>query len=228
MRKAVPEGYKTHKDIEESRYNHDGGLDMPGRHLATIASNTAGRAAELVPFCGILRVGGYRVQELDGHGCNGGFGGEYYEGPPDSVLASTSFGLLDDTDCGFPSSQDTMAPTISTDSMPDTLLVNLPTRGKKRDFAEEEDGNGEDDVQVPGNMHNSPWFPRSPPTTRNRTSRISLQFRSRRHNKPPVTLPQSRSTATVHSIPDFDFDFGEADFLKPDPVEQHTMDLDEI
>lgn len=78
IRKSVPEGYKTHKTLHSSRlYNHS--RDSLNFTTQTASSSTThGGYAELVPLCGLHKIGGMAVQPMPAasSGTYGYLGGE--------------------------------------------------------------------------------------------------------------------------------------------------------
>lgn len=102
VRKAVPEGYKTlsahpKKPMEENQF------------LAPVKPHTVTRAAELAPFCGIHKIGGYAPQ---------------YSRP------ETEHGFL-------PSSQESWASSVSTESTLELPHRPVPHRKHAREADEE-------------------------------------------------------------------------------------------
>ena len=71
VRKAVPEGYKTHKTalFSDSRPAE---AARPPLGSSGAAANASQRPRELLPFCGLHRVGGWAVQDGGGSAGAGG------------------------------------------------------------------------------------------------------------------------------------------------------------
>lgn len=93
MRKAVPEGYKTHKTV----------LFQDPSSALTRAATTgtiAERQGELMPFCGLHKVGGLAVQEVR------------------AVDALGERDMFEDPETGWFSSQESSVSALSADSAP--------------------------------------------------------------------------------------------------------------
>ena len=109
VRKSVPEGYKTHKTVGDGIYLDEENLrpasSAPAALMGTEQEEGEARARELVPFCGIHRVGGYGVQ-------------------PSASMASVPSLVL--------SSQESGASTASDGSTPSTPTARVVERRNER------------------------------------------------------------------------------------------------
>ncbi|EKG12242.1 Ribonucleotide reductase inhibitor [Macrophomina phaseolina MS6] len=214
VRKSVPEGYKTHKTLNPLSATTTTAYYKP---QTTTTPFAAARPAELLPFCGLQKTGGYTVQgptpapyaydagaaaiPVDAHGI---------------AFAAENFGL---------SSQESNASTISTDSLP------AAANAHKRRFEEEEDDGGmaragrplfpalNTSLAVPAASTDEEQIsPRTTVYPVSHTAMPDLDAPMR-----PVVRPKSRMrngvTVTVTdrrlAVNGEGFDFGEADFLKP-------------
>jgi hypothetical protein len=113
IRKAVPEGYKTHKTM----LFHD---STPAFSNTPTYTPTRSSRTELLPFCGLHKVGGHSVQSL----------------PVNSHEPIDNFA---DDRMPFSLSQESTTSTISMDSMPAAPILNPLTKHKRRYLDEEED-----------------------------------------------------------------------------------------
>ncbi|KAL8783434.1 MAG: hypothetical protein Q9213_004634 [Squamulea squamosa] len=122
IRKAVPEGYKTQCRLV------DDNIPLPSSSSSRIHASTSGYA-ELVPYCGISKIGGYKTQQP----------------APENDASSGMFFEDDNLFGSMPSSQESVPE-------PDTVLVRgeMPLMGAKRPFEVDEDDEGELDIERAG------------------------------------------------------------------------------
>ena len=96
VRKAVPEGYKTSKKL----YDNPTTFSVDGRDSEAYRSGSGRGYTELVPYCGISKVGGYMAQhttldvETDSWGNGMVFGDGVFQG---SIPSSQESVLEEDT-----------------------------------------------------------------------------------------------------------------------------------
>lgn len=132
VRKAVPSGYHT-KDEAPSTGKHSSSplAEAPSSH-----SNLVTRPTELAPIYGIHKVGGYaQVQSLPPFAMKGGIS-EYCD-----TIAGLGFHV--DEDELDPSSQTSLASTVSTDSMPiRAMAAPWPARTVSRKRSHFDDDTG--------------------------------------------------------------------------------------
>lgn len=112
VRKSVPEGYKTHKTLEKEFSLPPNSLSQPAR----LESRAPSRPAELVPFCGLHKIGGHAAPEVSTYP---------FDPYANEGLSGQLFGY---------SSQESNISNFSTDSMP---------AGKRRMEEEDEDFDGD-------------------------------------------------------------------------------------
>lgn len=180
VRKSVPEGYKTHKTLEKELYLPPNSLPQSAR----LESKASSRPAELVPFCGLHKIGGHAAPEVSAY-------------PFDSYASESSSGQV----FGY-SSQESNISNFSTDSMP---------AGKRRMDEEEDDFDGDmeaftnDDEDIGGGA--------MPPPRRiaHAKGRIKGNASGPPSLSHAHTAPASVVRQQGHSMSG---DFGEAEFLQ--------------
>jgi hypothetical protein len=200
IRKAVPEGYKTHK----TALFHDA---TPAQLDAafTNATSRPSRPMELLPFCGLHKIGGHSVQSMSL-----------------PVDAHQPFDIFTDDRMPFTLSQESNTSTISTDSMPAAPMLNPLTKNKRR-FLEDEEN---DEDVPPFHLHFSdPLNPlladlsmsptSAPYPFSNHTSIPNLSAISSRALAKPKTRRKVGATAVPAVVVQDSMEFEEADFLEP-------------
>ncbi|KAF2104329.1 hypothetical protein NA57DRAFT_51162 [Rhizodiscina lignyota] len=226
IRKSVPAGYKNKAadDIEEER-----------RTLYNAPVATSYRPAELQPFCGIHKIGGLAAQS------------ETYQDmnmSTDPALPVDAQALLPPSsfNSAFSSlSQESSVSTLSTDSMPAVTpqsaplsTINANTRSQKRRFEEDNDEREQDWDERMASF--APLEPPISPRTQYPVKHTSMPnfavltsptLAARTYAHP--TSRARRKDANNHSyvelgMADGNFDFEEADFLKP--LEADEMDIE--
>jgi len=194
IRKAVPEGYKTHKT--SLFYDPTPALSTP---TSTYQSRPLGRT-ELLPFCGLHKVGGHSVQEMP-------------------VDAQGILDIFSDETIPITSSQESNASTLSTDSMPAAPLLNPMIKNKRRFYEDE----GDDEDIPPFQLHfsdplnplladlsvSSPNMPFGQ-TQMSRLNAISARVMAKPRSRRKASGGVAMSEEVMESM-----DFEEADFLKP-------------
>ena len=190
VRKAVPEGYKTTS-------KHHTPIERPRSAPAFPAPRGF---AELAPYCGIMKIGGHSSQPA----------------PAEEDLPPLQ---SDNDNDGFPSSQESMASTISTESIPAQMsYVSTPAvvnKNKRRCDVLDRDDSPDSAI---GDDHFAfrAVFPRTYPVSHTRmpnldsTRPISIPKTRNRWIVPPRT--RQSGEAQMVDIGDFE----EAEFFKPD------------
>jgi Ribonucleotide reductase inhibitor len=197
VRKAVPEGYKTHKTALFT----DPTPALPKSSVAFAPR----RLGELQPFCGLHKIGGLSVQP-------------HSESAPVDAFAQTGRAFAD-SDTALFTSQESNASTISTDSAP-------AANPNKRPFAEdEEEEESGFPLQFPDPVFDlsmspssRPGFPISHTPMPDLNALLSPRQFAKPKSKRKGTAARDENThpATV------DIDFEEAEFLTPwdvDPMD---------
>jgi hypothetical protein len=209
IRKAVPEGYKTHK----TTLFHDPTPALWNASTTTTQSQTrAARRAELMPFCGLHKVGGHSIQDMPVNS---------YE--PIDIFADDSM--------PFTPSQESNTSRMSTDTMPAAPMLN-PLLNNKRRFR---DDDVEDEDVPPFQLHfTDPLNPlladlsfASPRALYPiiHTNMPNISSMSRRSMAKPKTRRKSRPLLGVPSLDSDGMEFEEAEFLAPLDDE---MDMTEL
>ncbi|KAK0730007.1 ribonucleotide reductase inhibitor-domain-containing protein [Lasiosphaeris hirsuta] len=128
VRKAVPEGYKTGTYSGFSLWTDNPDVSVPV--AATYTAPGAGGGRELVPFCGIHKIGGLAVQP----------------GVANSDVMSDHYPMP-----GLTSSQDSIVSTSSTTSATEAMMTSAAANRKRYYVAEEEekDGAGANTLRIP-------------------------------------------------------------------------------
>ncbi|KAI9701273.1 MAG: hypothetical protein M1836_001943 [Candelina mexicana] len=203
VRKSVPEGYKTGVYCALGS-SMGGSPSSTGPPSSGGVYNSRGRGfAELTPYCGILRTGGYAFQTTS-------------ERSSTHDLATFEF---ESDDYGFPcSSQESNTSTISTDSMPAAPpSFPIPNANKRRFEEDEEDGPNSLVWEDEEHLHS--LSPRSYPVSH--TSMPNLDMIR------PIALPKTRRKWHTGSLGKGTLvggqenqmngmhDFDEAEFLRP-------------
>lgn len=136
VRKSVPEGYKTGAYSAFSLFDetdHLRGNKVP-RHTAPTRAPPSQR--ELLPFCGINKIGGLSFSSPE-------------EQQPQPSFNITAVPSLDDVP-SLSSSQDSLASTKSTsDGAATPLSINTASRNRKRLHTGDGYGNDDDDSDTP-------------------------------------------------------------------------------
>lgn len=199
IRKAVPEGYKTHK----TTLLYDS-TPAVSHSSATFAQSRPARPTELLPFCGLHKIGGHSVQDM-----------------PPPVDAHEPIDIFADDRMPFSLSQESTTSTLSTDSMPAAPMLNPRTKNKRRFLEDEED----DEDIPPFQLHFSdPLNPLladlsvSPTTVAypiSRTAMPDLSAISGRAMAKPKTRRKGGATVAVADVVADGMEFDEADFLEP-------------
>ncbi|KAL0259530.1 hypothetical protein SLS55_005267 [Diplodia seriata] len=225
VRKSVPEGYKTHKTQPTPSHDH---YKPQATFTPAMPTN---RPTELLPFCGIHKIGGHDVQQQ---------AASYFHLEADSATSAHAVDAhapaFSNGDFGL-SSQESNTSTISTDS--------LPTNKRRYEDDEDED-TGENDFAANNARGNTgdgarPLFPTlntglavpargddvdelqiSPrtvyPVSHTVMPNLAAPMR-------PVARPRSRRRnggdvggrvgGRRQAVDEDPLDFGEADFLRP-------------
>lgn len=212
IRKAVPEGYKTHKTILLYSSTPPPSNTAPSNARAYTSTRQSG-PAELLPFCGLHKVGGHSVQNASA--------------PVDS---HEPIDIFADDRMPFSLPEESTSSTLSTNSMPSAPILN-PRTTNKRQYLEDE----EDEDIPPFQLHFSdPLNPLlaglSVSPTRgsypvSHTAMPDLAAISCR----VMAKPRSRRKGTARALPEViagDIEFEEASFLEP--WEDTEMDMDGI
>ncbi len=116
VRKSVPEGYKT-KPFSGGGQHHDWSRPSSAPLNRTTGSNNHGGFAELTPYCGILKIGGYEAQTSH------------------HAVEECAPIQIGSDEYDFVSSQDSNTSTVSTDMLP-TLTTQSTCLSKKRRYEE--------------------------------------------------------------------------------------------
>lgn len=210
IRKAVPEGYKTHK----TTLFQDTTPALRNQHTTTSQSQTrAARRAELMPFCGLHKVGGHGVQDMP-------------------VNTHEPIDMFAATRMPFTSSQESSSSCFSTDWMPAAPMLT-PFLNNKRRYRDDE---AEDEDVPPFQLHFSdPLDPMlaglsfTSPTRAfypvSHTNMPNISSMSTRAMAKPKTRRKDRSEFGARSPDNDGMDFDEAAFLAPCDDE---MDLTEL
>ncbi|ROV93849.1 hypothetical protein VMCG_08820 [Cytospora schulzeri] len=237
VRKSVPEGYKTGSysafnlwaDSNESVTNTAAvPVPIPGAQAPLPASDQR----ELLPFCGINKVGGLSSQP-----------DALFEDTT-SVLSSHTFRpgsvpSIDDVP-SLSSSQESVESTTSP-SLPTLSIKTIPSPTRKRIYSEEEDGDAPSVsgcLQVPrGNWMDGEVSPRSlVPAGWENTRVMAIPKRGRRNNLktgtrsvPAVAVAGVDGALALHQLGQenmvVDEDFPEADFLDYKALAGDAMEI---
>ncbi|KAI9721286.1 MAG: hypothetical protein M1812_002448 [Candelaria pacifica] len=204
VRKSVPEGYKTAAYCALGSSTGDSSSSKGPSNSGGVYNSRGRGFAELTPYCGILRTGGYACQTGSG-GCN-----------TTHDLATFEFDL---DDYGFPcSSQESNISTISSDSLPAALPYSS---ANKRRFEDDEEDllNSTNLIWEEEEQYLNSLSPRSYPVSH--TSMPNLDMIR------PIALPKTRRKWQLGSLGKETLvrgrenqisgmqDFDEVDFLKP-------------
>lgn len=238
VRKSVPEGYKTGSYSAFSLWSDNDAVNMknmatPPPSLFRAPSSTSSQR-ELMPFCGINKVGGLSSQPESGPDA---------PGVPVPRLQLGSIPSLDDV----PSLTSSQGSIDSNSSQPPLTINTMSTASRKRVYSEDEDSDTPsvtDSLQVPGGA----WMdgevsPRSlvPVGWDNTNTRVmAIPKKSRRAHKarsgtvPSVDFAGVGGGASLASRLDqlgqenmmsVDGDFQEADFLDYKALAHDAMDI---
>ncbi|KAH0541961.1 hypothetical protein FGG08_003593 [Glutinoglossum americanum] len=217
IRKSVPEGYKTgtycglDAVADGSSSPHTIGGAFVGEDI------TDRRLAELTPYCGIMKVGGYALQRNDSDRKSASLGREISE-------------AFDSNRFDFPSgSQDSTISTLSTESMPPVpRTVNLHKR-RLEDESEYEIGESplspfiyEDSTPPPASLPNYSVSqisvtninlsrPLAQPRSRKRAHQIAISRAAKSYTENEENMEMGMGAPIAQCGDDFD----EADFLLP-------------
>jgi hypothetical protein len=193
IRKAVPEGYKTHKT---ALFNDP----TPARAAFSSPASSieySRPAGELLPFCGLHRIGGLSAQPVSA------------QGEIDIFADDMPFNL----------SQESTSSTLSTDSMPAASHSFLFNTNKRR-FEDEENEEQENSVlenQLDFNFDFSTPLDLSvtPPHTGHSTTHTSTSDPAPLSGTRAMAKPKSRRKGVTALVEDAEpgFDFEDADFL---------------
>ncbi|KAF4305755.1 Ribonucleotide reductase inhibitor [Botryosphaeria dothidea] len=222
VRKSVPEGYKTHKTLPPNP-----GAASPYANK-TPPNLAPARPAELLPFCGLHKTGGYQQQQPYAHVITTAAAAPH----PVSAFGADDFALL-------LSSQESNASTLSTDSLP------APATNKRRyddeeeeEEEEEERGAGrplfpslntslavpsagdDDDLQISPRTKVYPVSHTAMPDLDAPTGRRVARPKSRMREGVCATASDRRLAVGEEGV----FDFGEAEFLRP-PQETGEVEM---
>lgn len=219
VRKSVPEGYKTHK----THPPNPGAASPPANK--TPPNLAPARPAELLPFCGLHKTGGYQQQQPYAHDLSAAAAAAP---PPVSAFGTGDFALL-------LSSQESNASTLSADSLP------APATNKRRyeeEEEEEETGAGrplfpslntslavpsagdDDDLQISPRTTVYPVSHTAMPDLDAPTGRRVARPKSRMREGVCATASNRRLAVGEEGV----FDFGEAEFLRP-PQETGEVEM---
>lgn len=221
VRKSVPEGYKTHKT-----HPPNPGAASPHANK-TPPSLAPARPAELLPFCGLHKTGGYQQQQPYAHDITAAAAAAAPH--PVSAFGTDGFALL-------LSSQESNASALSTDSLP------APATNKRRyeeeEEEEEERGAGrplfpslntslavpsagaDDDLQISPRTTVYPVSHTAMPDLDAPTGRRVARPKSRMREGVCATASDRRLAVGEEGV----FDFGEAEFLRP-PQETGEVEM---
>ena len=188
VRKSVPEGYKTKQKMFCDLSKPFGAPTSKSNRTRSASTSFNG----LLPYCGILKVGGYESQL--------------------AVSEETDLPPLqfDPDDWGFPSSQESNVSTISNGSLIAPAHIPIATGSsnkRRREDADEEDLN----------LESQPVSPRSRPISHTRMPNLNdvrpiALPKSRRKVSQAEEIEESEMMDVG--------DFGEAAFLRPDVWEK--------
>jgi hypothetical protein len=199
IRKAVPEGYKTHKTALFGETTPVLSNSPP----SNIPSRPS-RPMELLPFCGLHKVGGHSVQDMS-----------------IPVDAHQPFDIFNDDRMPFSLSQESNTSTMSTDSMPAAPMLNPLTKNKRRYLEDEEN----DEDVPPFQLHFSDplnplladlrMSPTSVPYPFSHTSMPNLNAISSRAMAKPKTRRKVGGLVPAVDVVVDSMEFEEAAFLQP-------------
>ncbi|KAK3987431.1 ribonucleotide reductase inhibitor-domain-containing protein [Cladorrhinum sp. PSN332] len=208
VRKAVPEGYKT--GIQYSAFKLWEDDPIPGPTVSSIASSSGGGVRELLPFCGIHKVGGMDVQ-------------------PASVAPATNNDFDDMSSIpGLTNSQESVLSNNSITSAMEATGRAANINGKRR-FSDatddEEDGSSSVAHDGPFRLNTElSWFdaeisPRSlaPDAGWENNGRV-LAVPKRRHSSRKPGAAAEVGQENIRVVPDGN-DFEEASFLVDDEMD---------
>jgi hypothetical protein len=193
IRKAVPEGYKTHKT---ALFNDP----TPAKAAITSPTSFYGYsrpAGELMPFCGLHRIGGLSVQPVN---------------------AQAEIDIFSD-DMPFNLSQESTTSTLSTDPMPAGPHPSSFNLNKRR--LEDEENEEQEDSML-GETHDITFdfsmpfdLSASPPHAGYSATHTSLPDMTAVSGTRPMAKPKSRRKGVSALVEDAapGFDFEDADFL---------------
>ncbi|KAF2843747.1 hypothetical protein M501DRAFT_1013083 [Patellaria atrata CBS 101060] len=143
VRKSVPEGYKTHKTMPTVTVEIDAPIEVRCDSDVEIDGEEVGAGRrELMPFCGLHKTGGLGVQANSR---------TQYSGVPSFDGDMRPQNAYDIFNSSLPSSQESLASTISTVSVPTLTIPTIATTparpSAKRRFTDE------DEERTPDNLH---------------------------------------------------------------------------
>jgi hypothetical protein len=205
IRKAVPEGYKTHKTLLVNDEENIPPTAPYGSDLSSSRDQDSGRQRGLQPFCGIHQVGGLGVQETSWSAYEFG-----YRYQPDTADA---FGSM--ADDGFPGSQESNASSVSTGS------VRLPLGTGKRRYEEDADEEEFDTLEF-GLMPLDQSFGGQQQQQAQQSFHRPMASRQRSYARPRARRTNSRQLSSGNGAGPMQTtisfgadDFDEASFLRP-------------
>ena len=182
VRKSVPDGYKTKQKMF---------CDLSKPFGASTSKSDQTRSAStsfngLLPYCGILKVGGYESQQP----------------VPEADLPPLQ---SDHDDWGFPSSQESNVSTISNTSLTAPACVPIATissNKRRREDADEEDLD----------LESQPVSPRSRPISHTRMPNLNdIRPIALPKSRKKVSQAEEIKESEMVDVGDF----GEAEFLRP-------------
>lgn len=198
VRKSVPEGYQTKAKMTSSSYGstsyHGGPSSKAYEHNLPPAADPIPSYRGLVPYCGILKIGGYAAQSV----------------PAEEDLPPLQF----DDDSPLPSSSQTSNTSSITDtsSIIDTNMIPATVAVAENNKRRREDADDED-----LGLESQPVSPRSHPISHTRMPNLD-QLRSIALPKPrrKVSMAEDHGGGMRESEMIDVGDFGEAPFFRPE------------
>ena len=193
VRKSVPEGYKTKQKMFCDLSKPFGAPTSKSNRTRSASTSFNG----LLPYCGILKVGGYESQLAV---------------PEETDLPPLQF---DPDDWGFPSSQESNVSTISNGSLIAPAHIPIATGSsnkRRREDADEEDLN----------LESQPVSPRSRPISHTRMPNLNdIRPIALPKSRRKVSQAEEIEESEMMDVGDF----GEAAFLRPDVWEKRMEAL---
>jgi hypothetical protein len=212
VRKAVPEGYKTGSyaafALWDENSNNNAMQNGAGSDAGRLRANAFSAPRELMPFCGIHRVGGLGVQESSESPAV--FGGSFSSSMTTTSAYPSFPGTHDVNGMGDIPGLTLSQESVDSNSSTSSGITGAQTR--KRSFADEED----DAPEMPGRLSANAWqdeavSPRSlVPVGWGNGRTMAVPRKIRLRGKPAATGAVGQENFMV-----IDDDFDEAPFLDP-------------
>ena len=188
VRKSVPEGYKTRQKMVCDPSKQFGASSSKSSRSLSASTSFNG----LLPYCGILKVGGYESQQPV---------------PEETDLPPLQF---DSDDWSFPSSQESNVSTTSNPSLIAPSYISIATTScnkRRREDADEEDLD----------LESQPVSPRSRPISHTRMPNLNdIRAIALPKSRRKVSQAEDIEESEMVDVGDF----GEAAFLRPDVWEE--------